>query len=188
MGWNNSQDAQPEICIYSHVWASSKMKAQYTLPAIQVGVPFFPHCLKYAPPCLDTKDDLCGKGPLLNQWLLGIFPLEPLNKLLRSWTFGIEALPSFSSALTSSTYEVLRRLTAVTLINWLSQKPPVPLPFPNHMPRPPSISTPCTSYAPFITTLYCPLQNYPDISSSNNCNMCNLSAIFMLELFICIKL
>lgn len=34
MGWNNSQDAQAEICMYSHVRASSKMKAQYTLPAI----------------------------------------------------------------------------------------------------------------------------------------------------------
>lgn len=57
---------------------------------------------------------------------------------------------------------------------------------PQYMPGPPSISITDIYYAPFITTLSCPLQlflhEYFDVSSSNLCNMSNLSAIFMLEL------
>lgn len=106
------------------------------------------------------------------------------NFWTKSWTpLGLK-LCFLSLMLSLILPRALRLLNYVTSIIFLLQTPLLLLLFPNHMPRLPSVSIPGIYYALFITTLSCPLQLFLQeyVSSSNFCNMSNLSEIFMLEL------
>lgn len=108
------------------------------------------------------------------------------NFWTKSWTpLGLK-LCFLSLMLSLILPRALRLLNYVTSIIFLLQTSLLLLLFPNHMPRLPSVSIPGIYYALFITTLSCPLQLFLQeyVSSSNFCNMSNLSEIMLELLFI----
>lgn len=67
--------------------------------------------------------------------VIGHFPTGSSKQALEVLNaFRTEALLSLSSLLSNSTSEVPRLLTNVIIVACLSQTPPLPLPFPDHMP------------------------------------------------------